>query len=145
MIDRHANTMNLQPRILIYADHNDDRYLLTHFLRYCEFDVRDKKNTSTIIEDVQNLKPDLLVLSDRLSPLDGYQLSKMLRKEFDDKSPCIIILVDNASNISKTQAQRAGANDIVARPQISDKDYSYFKITEFVHRHLINKCTQKSS
>ena len=127
------------PRILIFDKQSDDRFLLTHYLRYCEFEVYEECVAENFIKKITDIQPHLVVLSESLSPVDGYELCAMLRKQTTLDGIFIILLLEDDLEYSQTRAKLAGANDTVTRPKLSDKSYSYHQIAKFVHTHLLNK------
>lgn len=138
--------MRWSPRILVLDLPSDDKKLLVQYLRYCEFDVHEGTAASDIIDSVQQLKPDLIVLSESLTPLDGYKLSTQLRKCRELDEILIILLLEENLRARRIKARLAGANGTVTRPKFSDIHYNYYQITQFVHKHLIykNKCHRNS-
>ena len=127
------------PQILIFDKKSDDSFLLAHYLRYCEFDVFEENTANNFIEKITDIKPDLVVISESFSPVDGFELCAMLRQQAKLDGIFIILLLEEDVESSHIRAQISGADEIVRRPKITDRDYNYHKITDFVHRHLIGK------
>ena len=127
------------PQILIFDEKSDDSFLLAHYLRYCEFDVFEESTADNFIEKITDIKPDLVVISESFSLVDGFELCAMLRQQAKLDGIFIILLLDEDVESSQVRAQISGADDTVTRPKMSDKSYSHHKIAKFVHTHLINK------
>ena len=131
--------MNPQPKIFIFDKKTDDRFLLVHFLRYFSFNVEVINDIEDFSHQITRYQPDLLILSDTLSPSDGCQICEVLAKRAENDTVYIVMLVEETLARHKNKIHGVAVDMVVSRPRITDKDYSYFKIAEFVHQHLINK------
>lgn len=106
-------------RVLIV---DDDRFMLSlikTILQSLGFkDIIDVTDAADAFKAIKQLIPDLIITDWEMSPLDGLDLIRMIRKAGDSPNNFIpIILLTAHTEVKRiTEARDAGVNEVVAKP-----------------------------
>lgn len=125
-----------KPVVLVADQNSDDRLLLTRYLLKSNFHVQEATNIETICQAIINFRPDLLILPVRMTPLDGYEICKILRKNTNMQLPFILMLLESMDTKNIYSSIISGADDCVARPDITAENNSYYYITKFIYENI---------
>ena len=96
-------------------DREDNVVLLQCILSAAGYAVETATSGVSALEKVQRSPPDLVLLDVMMPGMDGFEVTRQLRR--NDRLPSIpIVLVTAAQEISLQQALSVGANDYIAKP-----------------------------
>ncbi len=114
-----GETISLPVRVLLVEDGEDNRRLISHFLRKAGATVDLAENGQEALERIEICRRTgqtyQLVLSDMQMPvLDGYGLAVALRRQ-GDRTP-LIALTAHAMESDRQKCIAAGCNDYVTKP-----------------------------
>jgi CheY-like chemotaxis protein len=102
------------PHILIVEDSEVILTVLKLMFELQGWKVSERKNLSTIIDDVKQIKPDLILMDMMLSGSNGCDACKVIKQENEIKNIPIIIM--SAHPEAHQEANDAGANYFIAKP-----------------------------
>lgn len=100
-------------RIMIIEDAPVIREELQLFLIHYGYDVEAPTEFSTIIDQVKDKQPHLILLDINLPIFDGYYLCREIRKLSDVP---IIIVTSRDSEVDELMSMNLGADDFVTKP-----------------------------
>ena len=102
---------------LLYVEDNDDNvYMLTHRLRRHGFDVSVAPDGQQGIEMARAERPDLILMDLGLPILDGWEATRLLKREPETSSIPIIALSAHAMAGDRERAIAAGCDDYHVKP-----------------------------
>ncbi|MBE9182503.1 response regulator [Oculatella sp. LEGE 06141] len=106
---------NQQHHILVVDDLADNIFLLQAFLESEGYTVDVADTASLALEKMQALPPDLVLLDVMMPNMDGYELTRAIRK--DSKLRSIpIVLITAHTTACRVKGLAAGATDFVRKP-----------------------------
>ena len=100
-------------KILIVDDDRNICELLRLYLEKDGFSTIVANNGAQAIEFVKKYSPDLILLDIMMPELDGWQVCRMLRKEYDTP---IIMLTAKGEVFDKILGLELGADDYISKP-----------------------------
>lgn len=103
-------------RILIADDVATNRIVLKVKLSSAFYDVIQASSGQQTLEVALSERPDLIILDDQLSDIDGISVCRALRSDPATEHIPIIMITSSAEKPSKLGALRAGADDILFKP-----------------------------
>ena len=106
--------MSEDATILVVDDVPQNVRLLEGVLVSQGYDVVSANDGNGALELVASAKPDLVLLDVMMPPPDGYEVCRRLR-EVKETAVLPVIMV-TASTSERTEAIRAGADDLIAKP-----------------------------
>ena len=106
--------MSEDATILVVDDVPQNVRLLEAVLVSQGYDVVSANDGNGALELVASAKPDLVLLDVMMPPPDGYEVCRRLR-EVEETAVLPVIMV-TASTSERTEAIRAGADDLIAKP-----------------------------
>ncbi|MGH7884976.1 MAG: response regulator [Thermodesulfobacteriota bacterium] len=80
------------------------------------YNVTKSSNPVDAITQINNNKPDLILLDIKLPHLDGYHLCRIIKKNADTKDIPVILLSDKKGVFSKLKGKMAGADAYITKP-----------------------------
>src|ERR1035437_6424399 len=103
-------------RIMVVEDDTTTRRLIEFLLENDGFKVYGFDNGQKALDQVAEVKPDLVVLDLMMPEMDGFQLGRELRarKEFN-KVP-ILVLTAKDAKVDKYEAFKIGADGFMTKP-----------------------------
>lgn len=109
-------------RILVVDDTKTQRSILTTMLRAQKFDVVEASSGQLALEAMQS-NPDIkLVLTDyHMGDMDGYQLTRQLRRHYSDDVLRIIGISNSNDPELSASFLKAGASDFLYRPFVQEE------------------------
>src|ERR671927_1843888 len=99
--------------ILIADDEKNIVQLARMYLLAEGFSVESASNGREALEKVRQVRPDLVVLDLMMPELDGWEVTRRLRKESDIP---IIMLTARGEDVDKIVGLELGADDYVTKP-----------------------------
>jgi DNA-binding response OmpR family regulator len=102
-----------RPRVLIVEDDTRTASSLVLYLQHGGYDVSVAASGTAALDEVERVRPDLLVLDVMLPGLDGLEVCRALR---DRSRVPIIMLTARSTEEDTLRGLRAGADDYVTKP-----------------------------
>ncbi|MFA0816441.1 MAG: response regulator transcription factor [Anaerofustis sp.] len=103
----------MKKKICIVEDNEKIRDELNIFLTVNDYDCVAPPITDHLLSDILQLQPHLILLDLNLPITNGFELSRMLRKESDLP---IIVVTSRDSESDEMLAMHVGADDFVTKP-----------------------------
>jgi diguanylate cyclase (GGDEF)-like protein len=104
------------PKILIVDDEQHIHKLLGRYLEKHGFKIESCLNSNTVVEEVAELKPDLVLMDLMMPALDGISATKRIRNlNLNSYLPIIVITARKELN-DMVEALEAGADDYLTKP-----------------------------
>jgi two-component system alkaline phosphatase synthesis response regulator PhoP len=100
-------------RILIVDDESDLRTMLSSYLGAEGFDVAEAIDGNQALEQIDSIRPDLVVLDVGLPGIDGFEVLRRVRQVSDVP---IIMLTAHAEEVDRIVGLTVGADDYVTKP-----------------------------
>ena len=113
----------ISPKILIVDDEPINLQILGTFLEKEKFDVSFATSGIRSLELMEQYLPDLILLDVMMPEMDGFEVSKIIRKKWGNESPPIIFLTARAQSEDIIEGFSSGGVDYVTKP--------------FVHQELL--------
>lgn len=101
-------------RILAVDDVADNLLLLQVFLEAEGFEVQVADNGISALEQLQQVRPDLILLDVMMPGMDGLEVTEKIRKSYHHTLP--ILLISAHDKIQVQPGLDAGANGYIAKP-----------------------------
>ena len=102
--------------ILVVDDNDMNLMLIGKILELEGYQVALARNGREAIQSVVAAVPDLAILDVMMPDMDGYELCQKLRQPPLNVAVPIILLTAMSSDMERQLAEKAGANDIWAKP-----------------------------
>lgn len=103
-------------RILIADDVATNRIVLKVKLSSAFYDVIQASNGQQALDTALCERPDLIILDDQLTDIDGVSVCQALRSDPVTEHIPIIMITSSAEKPSKLRALKAGADDVLFKP-----------------------------
>ena len=117
----------IKPKILIIEDDGQSRYMLTFLLKSNNYEVIQSINGCDGIVKAKNLKPYAIILDIQLPDINGYDVTKELKKDDKSKNIPIVVVTSFAMNGDRDKALEAGAIGYIPKPIEPDTFISQFE------------------
>lgn len=101
-------------RILIADDSSDLLEVMKYFLEEKGYTVETVTNKNELSSLIKSFSPDLIILDVFLSPEDGREICKELRRDRETKYLCILMF--SASEKALENYKEYGADGIITKP-----------------------------
>jgi adenylate cyclase len=111
--------MSADARILVVDDVPPNVRLLEAVLAPRGYEVISATDGARALELVASAKPDLVLLDVVMPQPDGYAVCRAIRER--DETAMLPVIMITASTSEKTEAIRAGADDLIAKPFDQDE------------------------
>lgn len=106
---------NRLPKIYI-ADNAEDNNIIDYFKNSLNFDFAGTSfDGAKVVEDVQKIKPDVLILEVMLSNLDGFAVLDKI-KQLKEKMPKVFFVSNLSHSGFVTKAVQSGASYFMVKP-----------------------------
>ena len=103
-------------RILVVEDHEDNRQILRDLLGTSGYELVEVEDGLQAVAAVAKQRPDLILMDIQLPDIDGYEATRRIRSNPDNKSIPIIAVTSYALTGDEGKALAAGCNAYVAKP-----------------------------
>ncbi len=108
--------MNMEKKIFIIEDNEQDRKIITRFLNEAGFnDITVAEEGERGVEKAKSEKPDLAIVDTVLPGIDGYEICRRLKAVKDHVAPKVIIMTGTIDAVDAVEARKAGADDYCAK------------------------------
>ena len=104
----------IKKQILIVDDNPDSCEMLSFILASEGFSVIAAEDGLEALELVKDVQPDLIITDINMPNIDGIELTKQLREQFQSTLPIVIVSAFGGEVVSK--AIEAGANGAIQKP-----------------------------
>lgn len=104
---------NTQYSILVVDDDTRIRQLLSKYLRKHDFTIFEAIDGETALEQIKNNKFDLLILDVMMPGLNGIELTKKIRNQYNIP---ILMLTALSETIDRIKGLQAGVDDYLPKP-----------------------------
>ena len=108
--------MSDQPKVLVAEDERDIRELIGFTLRFAGLDVILTRNGAEAVEQVLQLKPDLIMLDVRMPKMTGYEACRALKNNPDTSDIPVVILSAKGQDGEIQEGIEAGADHYIVKP-----------------------------
>ncbi len=111
-----TESLNIQRRILIVDDVEDNRNVLDRHLRRAGFATDVAADGMTAIGMISASPPDVVLLDWMMPGLSGLETLQAIRERFDENQLPVIMCTALGEETTIVDAIKAGANDFVMKP-----------------------------
>ena len=116
-------------RVLIVDDNVDSAASLAMLLQLHLHDVRVAHDGKTALAEVSTSRPEIVFLDIGLPGMDGYEVARKLRSEYDHKSLTLIAMTGYGHEDDRRNSQAAGFNAHLVKPADLDAILEFLKRT----------------
>jgi diguanylate cyclase (GGDEF)-like protein len=106
-------------RILVVEDDTNLRQVLKLQLEGAGYDVGAVEDGLKALEEVSHNIPDLILLDIMMPKMDGYEVCRRLKANFETSRIPVIMLTAKSTPIEKVEGFECGANDYVTKPYVT--------------------------
>jgi two-component system cell cycle response regulator DivK len=103
-------------RILVVEDQEDNRQILRDLLGTSGYELVEVEDGLQAVAAVAKQRPDLILMDIQLPNIDGYEATRRIRSNADNKSIPIIAVTSYALTGDEGKALAAGCDAYVAKP-----------------------------
>jgi two-component system cell cycle response regulator DivK len=103
-------------RILIVEDQDDNRRILRDLLTSVGFELIEATTGAEGVRLAQSHRPDLILMDIQMPELDGYEATRLLKRQPDLRAIPIIVVTSYALSGDDAKAKAVGADDYVTKP-----------------------------
>lgn len=103
-------------KVLLVEDNEVNRLVATEFLKRWEVFIEHAENGIEALEKLNKERFDLILMDIQMPEMDGYETTKIIRKNQKYKNLPIIALTANATYNSRLKVIEAGMNDFITKP-----------------------------
>jgi len=103
-------------KILVVEDNQDNRELVVKVLKINGYDVIEAVDGQEAIEKTRAENPDLILMDLFIPKIDGYEVTRRLKRDRDLKSIPIIALTAHAMKGDMEVALAAGCDGYIPKP-----------------------------
>ncbi|MBN1926299.1 MAG: response regulator [Prolixibacteraceae bacterium] len=129
--------MSVKKKILIIEDNEQNMYMITYLLESNHYEVIQSFNGMDGINKAIKELPDAILLDIQLPEMDGYIITKELRKIHLLKEIPIITVTSYAMLGDKEKSIEAGADGYIEKP--IDPDIFISQMEEFITKKNQNR------
>lgn len=102
-------------RMLLVDDHIEHRRVLAGMLGPLGFEIVQAADGQEAVRQVALLHPDLILMDLSMPHMDGWETSRLIRRNVQSRAP-IIVISANAFADDRERSVAAGCNDYLAKP-----------------------------
>jgi pilus assembly protein CpaE len=103
-------------RLLVIDDEPINHQLVAHALESLNFEVHFAENGKEGISTARNVKPDIIITDVMMPEINGYEFTRMLRRETQFAATPILVLTAQSGLDDKIKSFEAGADDHLTKP-----------------------------
>ena len=124
------------PVVVIVDQSVDDRILLARYLARSNFIVHEAGCLEDMLQNINQANPDLVIVAERMVPINGYDMCRLIRKEKTVHIPYILMMLEMQDEYNAYHAILSGADDYIIRPDIASDVCSYHYIKKFIYENI---------
>ncbi|MDD2920826.1 MAG: response regulator [Anaerolineales bacterium] len=103
-------------RVLIIDDEPINHQLVAHALEPLKFELHFSANGRDGVAQARTLKPDVIITDVMMPDINGYEVTRILRREPQFSSTPILVLTAQSGLQDKIKSFEAGADDHLTKP-----------------------------
>jgi DNA-binding response OmpR family regulator len=111
-----VNSGRQRPLVLVADDDEDILQLLAFRLERAGYEIVEARNGEQALRLAIDLRPALVVLDVMMPGLNGYEVTRELRRNATTRSTPIILLTAKAQAVDVAGGEEAGADEYVKKP-----------------------------
>ena len=115
-MDSKVIQKDLWQKILVVEDNKDNRELVVKVLEINGYHVIEAVDGEEAIEKTKTENPDLILMDLFIPKIDGYEVTRRLKRDIDLKSIPIIALTAHAMKGDMEVALAAGCDGYIPKP-----------------------------
>lgn len=127
-----------KPRILLVEDYDDAREMYRDYLEFSGFQVDTARDGHEALEQARRHNPDLVLMDLSLPGLDGWEATRILKKDPATSHLIVVALSAHALSAEGDRARAAGCDGFIAKPclphDLVDQITEYLKLSESASR-----------
>jgi pilus assembly protein CpaE len=127
-------------RVLFVDDEPTNRELVVHALQSLDCRMDYAETGTSGVAMAHNLQPDLIITDVMMPELNGYELTRLLRRETQFAATPILILTTQSGLQDKLKAFEAGADDYLTKPFEGEELAA--RVTALLRRAELSKAAQ---
>src|SRR5690349_4844138 len=104
------------PRVLVIDDEPINHQLVAHALEPLKCELHFAENGKGGVSKARNVKPDVIITDVMMPEINGYEVTRLLRREAEFSSIPILVLTAQAGLQDKLKSFEAGADDHLTKP-----------------------------
>lgn len=116
--------------VFVADDNPQNLHLLVQVLSGAGYKVRVAKSGNQTLKSIKVSEPDILLLDINMPEIDGFEVCRVIREEWNCDTMPIIFLSALNDEFNKNQALKLGADDYISKP------FSNEEVLMRVHSHL---------
>jgi CheY-like chemotaxis protein len=105
-----------KPRILLVEDYDDAREMYRDYLEFAGFQVDTARDGHEALEQARRHNPDLVLMDLSLPGLDGWEATRILKKDPATSHLIVVALSAHALSAEGDRARAAGCDGFIAKP-----------------------------
>ena len=102
--------------VLLVEDNEDNRIIYSTVLRHVGYDVVEAEDGARAIELARSARPDLILMDISIPQIDGWEATRILRKDPLTRGIPIIALTAHALPDDREKAAQVGFTAYLAKP-----------------------------
>lgn len=114
--NHHDKAVLTGKRILVAEDNEINQIVISEMLRTLKLKFVIVENGQLAVEAASEGQFDLILMDCQMPVLDGYEATKLIRRQFDDKQLPVIALTADVMQESREKAEKAGFNAHLSKP-----------------------------
>lgn len=103
-------------RVLVIDDEPINHQLVAHALEPLQCELHFSENGKDGVAKARNLKPDIIITDVMMPDINGYEVTRILRREPQFAATPILVLTAQAGLQDKLKSFEAGADDHLTKP-----------------------------
>jgi CheY-like chemotaxis protein len=119
-VEQNSHCRNRRPLVLVVDDYQDGREMCAEYLSICGFGVAQAANGFEALEKATALHPDLILMDLSLPGLDGWEVTKRLKRDARTSTIPVIALTARALCGDADRARQAGCDAFMTKPCLPD-------------------------
>jgi len=108
------------PMVLIVDQDDDNRAMYGQYMKAANWIVEEAVDGRDALAKALALRPELIVTEIRLPGIDGFELCKLLRRDFATRGIPIVVVTGDAYPRDWKLALNAGATSVLLKPCLPD-------------------------
>ena len=104
------------PLILIVDDYEDNRDMYSQYLQFAGMRVAEAANGKEALSKTTELMPDLIVMDLSLPGVDGWQATRIIKKDPKTRDILVLALTGHALEGASQGARDAGCDAFLTKP-----------------------------
>lgn len=104
------------PKILIVDDNKENIDLIAYFLKPQNYQIYTAADGVEALTQVENTKPDIILLDIMLPKMDGFQVCERIKKNAETRFIPVIMITALKELKDKIRSLEVGADDFISKP-----------------------------